>query len=289
MVVNEFMFIKEKFHFRTGLVQGVYYSGLAYILGGVVYLIQDFSTPLTIIFTLLFLIISIRYLDRFALILSILFLNATIFLIFNSLDGNARFIVPFILALVNGGVYLIIKKVSEEESLKSWREMTKLVQYLALILAYLGLNLFVVQEGANNLLGLNGDVPFKWLFIFFTLVIPFIYLYFAVKNRNRMLLRTGMFTLALGIAAIKYYYSTGHHEITFTITGIILLAIAIYLIRKYKNPIDGITSEKVEGKGSALFAVLLAAQAEGQSELPKPDEGIMGGGQFGGGGGGSSF
>lgn len=288
LVVNEFIFMSDKKHFRSGLLQGVYYSASIYILGGFGILFDDVNVPFFIVSALWFCLIAIRYMDRFALILSILSCNIAVFMIFQDIEGNAKFLVPFVLFGMNIGLYFILVNLAKLQKAEIWRDLIHLAKYITLIVAYLSLNLYVVQTAAISLLRYYDPLPFKWLFIICTLAIPMFYTVLGVRKKSRMFFRVGLVLLAIGIVSIKIFYSTGHTEFTLTAAGLILFGLSIYLIKKLKYPIQGFTSEKVEGKGSALMTVLMAAHAFDKGEHT-PQEDVMGGGEFGGGGAGAEF
>jgi uncharacterized membrane protein YgcG len=134
------------------------------------------------------------------------------------------------------------------------------------------------------------DIPLAWLFYALTLIIPFLYLYFGIRLRDLVLIRVSLIVVAFSAFTFKYYYSTGHHEITFTFSGIILLILSIVLLRWLKTPRNGFTrdnilSEKWANSNAQAFIVSQTLGVGGKAT----EQSKFGGGESGGGGTSSSF
>jgi hypothetical protein len=129
------------------------------------------------------------------------------------------------------------------------------------------------------------DIPLAYLFYALTVIIPVLYLYAGIKNRDMILLRVSLVVIAFSVFTFKYYYSLGHHEITFTIGGAILIGVSLYLYRYLKTIKGGFTAENIlSSKWSNLQAeAFIVSQTLGGNKVEEaPAQG--GGGGFGGGG-----
>jgi uncharacterized membrane protein YgcG len=132
----------------------------------------------------------------------------------------------------------------------------------------------------------GSDIPFAFIFYGLTVVIPAVYLYFGVRNKDLVLIRVSLAAIAFSVFTFKYYFSLGHHEITFTISGVILIGISLSLFRLLRKPKNGYTREKlmVEKWAEANPEAILISQTMGGNQVA-PERGFEGkGGSFGGGG-----
>jgi len=63
--------------------------------------------------------------------------------------------------------------------------------------------------------------------------------------KDLVLLRLSLLALAFSVFTFTYYYNTGYSEITFTISGALLLTISIAFLRWLKIPRNGSTSKNL--------------------------------------------
>ena len=160
------------------------------------------------------------------------------------------------------------------------------------------MNYYVVRELsaslANQFYQISPQIPMAWLFYIFTIGIPAIYLYFSIKNQNRILLYVGLICTAFSVFTIRYYHHYLPTEWALLLGGILLFSLAYFAIRKLKRKESGITfiKDKFSSTNALLNLELLAtATTFGmQPEIITPDSPIeFGGGGFSGGGAGESF
>jgi uncharacterized membrane protein YgcG len=135
------------------------------------------------------------------------------------------------------------------------------------------------------------EIPFAFLFYGLTVIVPVLYLYAGIKLKDFVLLRVSLVAIAFSVFTFKYYYSLGHHEITFTVGGIILLAVSIALFRYLKVPQGGYTREELlKDKWSNVNAeAFIVSQTLGGNKVVVEERTHGGGGGFGGGGSSDSF
>ena len=91
----------------------------------------------------------------------------------------------------------------------------------------------------------------------------------------------------------KYYFSLGHPEVSLTIAGILLIAVAYFAINYFKIPKHGITFEEDIDANSFLRSnaeALLILEGMTQKTPETSENGFeFGGGQSGGAGSGGSY
>jgi uncharacterized membrane protein YgcG len=135
------------------------------------------------------------------------------------------------------------------------------------------------------------DIPLAFLFYGFTVIIPVLYLYFGIKNKDIVLLRISLIVVAASVFTFKYYYNFGHPEITLTIAGAIILLISIAVLNYLKTMRNGFTRDLLltEKWGAANLEAFVVSQTMGGNTI-KTDSGFKGGGgTFGGGGASGDF
>lgn len=133
------------------------------------------------------------------------------------------------------------------------------------------------------------DIPLAFVFYGLTVLIPILYLYFGLKNKDLVLLRVSLAVLAFSVFTFKYYFSLGHHEITLTVGGLIMLGISALLLRWLKTPKHGYTRENIlnEKWANSNAQAFILSQTLGAAKAPEVHQ--FGGGESGGGGAGSTF
>lgn len=287
--------IQNNNHYRSGVVEAITYFSCAYIIGGVG-LMTDWNEHLLFVAAILiFLFISVRFLDLICTALATLTLAGFVFYECYEAGGIIRQLIPFLVMGVFAGVYFFVRGLHRNERYSLWDDNLSLTEVLSLVLVYAGGNYFIVREGSIALLNLSlaegEDIPFAWIFYGFTVLMPLILLYRGVRLRSLLLLRLGVLTLSLSVLTFRYYFSIAPPEIELTVCGVILLGLTTGLYSYLKIPRQGFTREKLLsratiGSDMAAFAV---SQTMG-GNVAKPDESFKGGGgSFGGGGASGDF
>ncbi|MFZ6001836.1 MAG: hypothetical protein ACOYW3_15095, partial [Bacteroidota bacterium] len=174
-------------------------------------------------------------------------------------------------------------------------DVLMVIEAAALLLIYAAGNYLVVRELSIELMGLalneGEDIPLAFVFYVLTVLIPCAYLYFGIKQKDLVLIRTSLFVFAFSVFTFKYYYSTGHHEITFTLAGASLLAISIWLLRFLKTPRNGYTRENPlpDKWGNENLHAFVISQTMGGNKPTSEPTVSGGGGESAGGGSSDSF
>lgn len=295
MAITDLVLIKKNNHYLSGVTEAGIYTGLSFIASGL--LAGDHINVL--LYPLVGLLFSafaaIRYLNLLALTATFFFLGWFIFQLVFTIGGFIEALLPFIFILAFGGAYFGIKKLKTKLTNIVFDNHFILGQTLTLLIFYIAGNYFVVRELSIELMGLNlaegEDIPFAFLFYGFTVLVPFAYIYFGVKHKSILLIRTGLLTIALSVITLKYYFSLGMPMLTITATGAILITIAFLLFNYLKQMRNGFTTAKLlnDQWSSQNLTAIVASQTLGGNNLPETNDDIFNGGEFGGGGAGSNW
>ncbi|RZJ71896.1 hypothetical protein [Flavobacterium sp.] len=169
------------------------------------------------------------------------------------------------------------------------------LEFSSLAVGYFSMNYFVVRTLAEDQMGFQvtpaNDIPLAILFWIFTFGLPPIFVYFAIKTKNRLMLWVGILTLAFSIFSFRYYYHVLPTEWALLLGGLLVGAASLFCIRKLKGRETGVTFEKDRLHDSRALSVAQAVIVNSHAIQNIPTNGPMefGGGGFSGGGAGESF
>lgn len=286
--------IREKHHYQSGIDDALLYLGLGFIVSGLTLLLSSFDEPLPLFLAALPLLAfgAIRYLDRLVTLCAFICAVSILFLVLLKAGAAGRLVLPFLLMAFSGAGYAAVRRSKGQTRLRLWEGCLEVLEGLCLLTFYLAGNYFVIRELSEALFE-QSQVPLAFVFYAFTALIPPLYLYFGLKNRDRLLLRTGMVLLAMAVFTFKYYFSLGHTEIMITGAGALLVTFAYVTIRFLKREQMPFTyakdvAESEEGPELEILVIneTFAASVQGQTPVK---ENAFGGGQFGGGGSGGNY
>lgn len=199
-----------------------------------------------------------------------------------------KLIVPFVIMAVSVISFVFARWWSKNDKSAYYTDAQICIETGSLITFYLGGNYMVVREGNAILNGLNDStqISFAPLFYLFTLAIPFIYLYFGLKQKDRKMVMVGLAAFAFSIFTYRFYFSVMPLEWAMTFGGAALVGFAVWGIWFLRTPKWGLTYQQTQASKYRDFEAFLVNQAlpHGQGGKTK-----FGGGDFGGGGGGGSY
>lgn len=286
----EKVFIQGNHHYKSGVNEALIYHACGFTIGGIAGTFDLNEHIVLFACLIIFSFAAIRYLDLVCTVLATLSLAGILFYEFKSMGGLFEQIIPFIFILSFTILYFLIKKLKKRVDLKFWSTNLLIVEFLSLLLIYVAGNYLVVRELSINLMKFfleeGDDIPLAFIFYALTVLIPIGYLFFGIKNKDVVLLRVSLLVIAFSVFTFKYYYSFGHPEITFTVAGVILLAVSILLLNYLKTNRHGFTRENIltEKWGNINAEAFIISQTMGGNQLTVKEQFKGGGGSFGGGG-----
>jgi len=294
-ILLEQAFIKKN-HYKSGVTEAVMYHACGFFIGGVCGL-TDFNNVAAIVWTcaLVFSFTAIRYLDLLTTAAAILSFAYALFYHLYSLGGIMQQLIPLAFILIFTLAFLFTKRLKQKDELLVWAKNLIVAESLFLLLIYCAGNYFVVRELSVNLMSIQiepgGDIPFAILFYVLTVLIPFIYLYMGMRTKDIVLIRVSLFVFAFTAFTFKYYYSFAEPEVSLTIAGAIVFAIAMILMNYLKVIRNGFTRENLlsEKWASSNVQAFVISQTLGGNQATSSASDTPGGGTFGGGGSSDSF
>lgn len=286
----EKVFIENNHHYKSGVTEALLYHACGFTIGGVAVLFEFNEHAWLFACLIILTFAAVRYLDLVCTLLATLSFAGILFYEFYNLGGIFQQVIPFVFILAFTPLYFVAKKLKKNNALKFWFNNLLIVESVSLLLIYAAGNYLVVRELSIELMGLyleeGNDIPFAFIFYTLTVLIPVVYLYFGIKNKDMVLLRVSLIVLAFSVFTFKYYFSLGHPEITFTVAGVILLVISIALLNYLKKQRNGFTHENIlsEKWGNLNAEAFIISQTMGGNRVVVDDTMKGGGGEFGGGG-----
>lgn len=275
-------FIKRNKLYRSGIDNALLYSAIGFLFTGI---LSFFNFDLIdYLYPLLFLAILIPALIRYAdpLVSVGVFFSFFFFVfLFSNTFSWGKTLLPFIMMALSATVYFVSK--SMKKSIY-YADSQFVVETLALAVFCLSGNYYVVRE-ANALLNNQSssvEIPFSLIFWIFTFLVPFIYLYFGARKKQRNAIILGLLGIGFSIFTYRSYYSVMPIEWALTIGGVILIGLSVFCIKYFKSPKFNLSSVAEEqGKLQKLETILVAQAFQAKTS---DDTFRFGGGDAGGAG-----
>lgn len=285
------LFIREKKLFRAGVDDALLWGALLLICSSI---FIDRNPGPTNVFGIVFivtLLASLRFADIIVAGVAYLAFLGLIFSIAVNLGPAAKTIIPFLIMAVSLATYVAVNKISAYRFSRHYQHCLTMISVLALLTLYLAGNYFVVRELSNTMFDLQlqegQSIPGAIFFWIYTAVVPVVYLYLGIRQKNAVLLRTGMILLAAIVFTIRYYHSVMPLETAMVLGGLVLTVGAWALIRYLKEPKYGFTYVESEDPSLAdklRLESLIIAQTYAPGAQPAGNDMQFGGGSGGGGG-----
>lgn len=275
-------FIKRNKLYRSGIDNTLLYSAIGFLFTGI---LSFFNFDLIdYLYPLLFLAILIPALIRYAdplLSVGVFFSFFFFVFLFSNTFSWGKTLLPFIMMVLSATVYFVSK--SWKKSIY-YADVQFVIETMALAVFYLSGNYFVVRE-ANALLNNQSpsvEIPFSVIFWIFTFLVPFIYLYFGARKKQRNAIILGLLGLGFSIFTYRSYYSIMPIEWALTLGGAILIGVSVFCIKYFKSPKFNLSSVAEEqGKLQKLETILVAQAFQAKTS---DDTFKFGGGDAGGAG-----
>jgi len=185
------------------------------------------------------------------------------------------------------------ERTAKKTALVNYGECLGIAEIMGLLAFYAAGNYYVIQSLSAEMMGQAGPVAFGSCFWIWTLAMPFVYIGIGIKQKNVILLRTGLLLVTAAAITFRNYYHIMPVDIALVIIGAIILAI-VYAVMKYlKNPRGGLTCAVPDQVNLLdqlkIESLIVAGTFPRAPAASTADSETFGGGDFGGGGSSGGF
>jgi hypothetical protein len=201
--------------------------------------------------------------------------------------------VPFVMMLVSGLTYWLAYAYSKRKEFVIYENCLIVIQIVCLGALYAAGNFYIVQTLSNQMTRQSKPIAFGAIFWVWTVLLPFVYIYFGIKKKDVILLRIGLLLIAAAAVTFRTYYHILPLDVTLTIAGIIILGVVYALMKYLKTPKHGFTAKELDNAhmmDHLKIESLLVAETFANAPSAPANNGVeFGGGDFGGGGSSGGF
>ncbi|MFM8911824.1 MAG: hypothetical protein ACKOE6_02745 [Flammeovirgaceae bacterium] len=223
--------IKKHHHYKSGVTEALMYHACGFTIVGLSWMLKLDTYAVLASCFVVFSFAAFRYLDLLNTIGAIGSFAGLLFYVCHGAGGIFQQIIPFVFIFCFGAVYAIARKQKKHDHLQSWLPNLTIIEAISLLLVYAAGNYLVVRELSIELMGLElaegQDIPFAFLFYALTVMLPVSFFYIGIKKKDVLALRVSLVAIAFTVFTFKYYYGFGHPEISLTVAGGLLFAIAL--------------------------------------------------------------
>jgi hypothetical protein len=295
--------VQNNKHYHSGVDDALLYMATSLLIGSFAWIMaridNNYSHSHYLSISIFTLILSgyftLRFADALMSALTALSFLASVFFGWESLGAFGLTTLPFIMIAASAFLYFAASRLKVKSAVVYYINCLLVTQVVGLLVFYLAGNYYVVKELGNqiNHLPPGTPLPFGAFFWLWTMLIPFAYIARGIKNKDALLLRTGLLLIAGAIFTFRNYYHVMQIEMALTLGGIILTAVAYAIIRYLKTHRYGFTSEAANRKDITdhlKIESLIVAETFGHAPAA-PDVPVspFGGGDAGGGGSSGGF
>ena len=281
--------------FRHGLDDAfVLTSQLSFSIG--IGILTEAILPVLISMLVLGVFFAIRFINTISALMAFIGLVGIFFNLIVEHDIMPKFYLSFVGLILAILVYFFVVHLSKNQNYYPYFKTLDTVRVASLLLGYLSMNYLVVRELSQSLMNLEitnkSDVPLAFVFYGLTFLIPLLYFFLGIQWKDKLVLYTGLATLAFGFYSIRHYYYFFPIEYVMVISGILLFGLAYLIIQQLKNKTEGITFQPDRDSDDSLLFNAQAILSLANATTPAPSQTNpmeFGGGGFSGGGAGEKF
>jgi len=287
-------------HYRSGVDDALLFIAGCLFFAGFFMMFEGFHdgtnhVALTGFTFLLSLVFAIRFVDMLMSAVCCVFFFLFVFFCWTTGISSGLLTAPFVMMIVSAALYWLIHIYGKQARLINYENCLIVAKVVCLLTLYAAGNYYIVQTLSNDI-NSNGPgntaIPFGSVFWAWTILLPFIYLFFGIKRKDVILLRTGLLLVVVAVVTFRNYFHILPIDVTLTLLGAALLGISYSIMKYLKTPKHGFTyAEPSEAHLMDPLKVESLIIAETFSKAPSApaDSSKFGGGDFGGGGSSDSF
>jgi hypothetical protein len=284
--------IDEKQWYKQGTDDAFLFNAIFLLFTGILLIIEpDFNQAWflvgSILLVIIMIVVSYRYLNWFYTIITILLINSVPIQILALINTQLLFFAALVLIPLN---IVVLKLVKKYETFDNYVFINcfKYIKYVACVMMYLSVNLYVIKESAYQLLGVN-EIPLQGLFLALTIIFPVLLIALGLYYKQKFMLHSGLFLLIPTVVTIRAYYAVMPIELALTLGGLVLILVSYFSIKQIQKNDTPFTFEANEEEDLSNAEVVIIAQQFGSKSTETPSDKTFGGGTFGGAGADGSY
>lgn len=290
------LFVREKRHYRSGVDDALLWATVIFFVSALNFFLHIHLAVYALLVGALAGYLALRFADALASGLAALCGLGFVFFAYLEVGAIAKLTMPFAMMVAAAVLYFCSRRIAKASAGKYYQLCWLVVKVVALLSFYVTGNYFVVREVGNTMFDLNlkaGErIPLGWLFWALTVGVPMLYMYRGVQKKDAVFLRVGLLLLAAMVVTIRYYYHVMPLEGALLIGGVVMIAVAYFLIRYLAQPRHGFTYQ--EGYDPSPInklqvEALVINQTFSTPQVPATTGTRFGGGSGGGAGAGGSY
>jgi hypothetical protein len=288
-------FVASRHHYQSGVDDALIWISVVFIIAGINIAADIAPINNAVLVFILAAWFTLRFIDRLLLIFATIALLAVVFFMLQKMGATAKAVTPFVLMFTAALLYFLFKKIGSKQQLYLYRQCFTMGTITSLLCFYIAGNYFVVREVSNLLFNLElqpgESIPFAWLFWFFTVLIPLLYILWGILKKDIILLRTGLLLVTAIVFTIRYYHHLWSLELVMITGGVFFIVVAYALTSLLKIPKAGFTAQPLQRRSEAGIQQIESIIIAETMTVSAADNGAdnFGGGSFGGGGASEDF
>lgn len=288
----ELWIIRSLRHFGSGIDDMTLYIGTVTLIGSI-YVVFPFSfemLPYCCVAWPFLVAGSIRYLDRLMTAAAFGCSFLIVLLSVSEIPKLALYLLPFSGMLFSAAAFFFARRAQRREGLRHWAGQFTVIELLALPSFYASGNYFIVQQSGNAWFEI-AQPPIAWFFWAFTFGVPVLYVFWGLRQKDRIFLDIGIACAAAAVFTFRFYHHVLPLAWACTVIGAILALVAYFSIRYLQKNAGAYTYTPDANKlllqdlEEQIIAQTIAVQSP---HTPAPND-TFGGGDFGGGGAGGDY
>jgi len=283
-------------YYRSGVDDALLWIGAILIVSGLNLMFDISSLGNSFLIFLIASVCVLRYIDAGMSVVAALSLIEVEFYLVTKMGDAGKAVAPFLVMALAALIYFVQKQIRAAYQYRVYANCLLLVEITCLLVFYAAANYFIVRELSITMFGLRlSDVdplPLGSLFWGLTFGIPAAYIFFGIRRKDIVMLRTGLVLAAATIVTFRYYHQILPIEYALLTGGALIIVVAVALIKYLTMPKLGFTSEEAKtaaSPGKLQLESLVVAEIAQVVVQPAPPHTEFGGGSGGGGGAGGDF
>ena len=247
-VVAEWL-IRAKAHYNSGVDNMLIWMAALLLSVGLYWSIDLEADSQSIFCFVTFIVcalMAVRFADTLLSIAAAIALLCFVFFCYQQIGAIARYSTPYVMMPVSAALYFVSAKAIKSDALLLYRNCLVCVNIAGLVALYAAGNYYFVKEVSVEMLHYGwvtqlSALPMGWFFWAWTFLVPLIYIGAGIRNRNIILIRTGIPLIAVAVLTFRYYHSVIAPEIAMLLGGVLLFIVSYSLINYLRVPRNGFT------------------------------------------------